>query len=84
VKVPEDVTDEQLSNAIRDSVTKLIDTIRDQGKLVDIACLIMIPNTEAREFTGCFFGTLPAGVAKDLIVAVADGEEFDPKTQTTH
>jgi hypothetical protein len=84
VKIPEDVTDEQLSNSLRTAIENLIDSVREDGKVVDIACFIMIPNRDAGEFTGCFFGTLPAAVAKDLITAVAEGEAFDPKTQTAH
>jgi hypothetical protein len=84
VNVPEDISDEQLSNALRTAIEKLIDTVRDSGKVIDIACFIMIPDRERSEFTGCFFGTLPPAVAKDLITAVAEGEEFDPKTQTAH
>jgi hypothetical protein len=84
VNVPEDITDEQLSNALRTAIEKLIDSVRDDGKVIDIACFIMIPDPDRSEYTGCFFGTLPAAVAKDLITAVAEGEEFDPKTQTAH
>jgi hypothetical protein len=84
VNVPKDISDEQLSQALRTAIEKLIDTVRDSGKPVDIACFIMIPDHERSEFTGCFFGTLPPEVAKELIIAVAKGEEFDPKTQTAH
>jgi hypothetical protein len=79
-----DFTDEQLSNTVRTSIETLIDAIRDKGKRVDFACFIMIPDPDRSEYTGCFFGTLPAAIAKDLIIAVADGEKFNPKTQTAH